>query len=60
MFPLISSSLIWSLILVVMPCSVMVGYQQFRGPCCLHLHPEDGASVVLRNVSILSQYYTVL
>jgi hypothetical protein len=21
----------------VMPCSVVVGYQRFRGPCCLHL-----------------------
>jgi hypothetical protein len=25
---------------VVMPCSVVVGYQHFRGPCCLHLHNE--------------------
>jgi hypothetical protein len=23
---------------VVTPCSVVVGYQCFRGPCCLHLH----------------------
>jgi len=22
---------------VVMPCNVVVGYQRFRGPCCLHL-----------------------
>jgi len=22
---------------VVSPCSVVVGYQRFRGPCCLHL-----------------------
>jgi hypothetical protein len=22
---------------VVMPCSVVVGYHCFRGPCCLHL-----------------------
>jgi hypothetical protein len=21
----------------VMPCNVGVGYQRFRGPCCLHL-----------------------
>jgi len=26
---------------VVTQCSVMVGYQPFRGPCCLHLQPED-------------------
>jgi hypothetical protein len=28
----------------VTPCSVVVGYQRFRGPCCLHLqghNPED-------------------
>jgi hypothetical protein len=23
-----------------MPYSVVVGYQRFRGPCCLHLNPE--------------------
>jgi len=23
---------------VVMPCSVVVGYKWFRGPCCLHHH----------------------
>jgi len=22
---------------VVMPCSVVLGYKHFRGPCCLHL-----------------------
>jgi len=27
---------------VVTPCSVAVGYWQFRGPCCLHLQGEDG------------------
>jgi len=25
---------------VVMPCSIAVGYQHFRGPCCLHLQGE--------------------
>jgi hypothetical protein len=25
---------------VVVPCSVVVGYQCFRGPCCLHLQDE--------------------
>jgi len=24
---------------VVTSCNVAVGYQHFRGPCCLHLHP---------------------
>jgi hypothetical protein len=46
---------------VVTPCSAMVGYQRFRGPCCVHrpdkvissrlfsslLHPEDGHSMEL-------------
>jgi hypothetical protein len=27
---------------VVTQYSVVVGYQHFRGPCCLHLHLEDG------------------
>jgi hypothetical protein len=25
---------------VVTPCSVVVGYQRFGGPCCLHLQGE--------------------
>jgi hypothetical protein len=25
---------------VVTPCSAVVGYRRFRGPCCLHLHGE--------------------
>jgi hypothetical protein len=25
---------------VVTPCSVVVGYHSFRGPCCLHLQGE--------------------
>jgi hypothetical protein len=25
---------------VVTPCSTVVGYQYFRGPCCLHLQGE--------------------
>jgi hypothetical protein len=34
---------------VVMQCSVLVGYQHFRGPCCLHLQGEviGGGSVEL-------------
>jgi hypothetical protein len=29
---------------VVTPCSVLVGYQRFRVPCCLHLQGEVGGS----------------
>jgi len=39
---------------VVTPCSVVVGYR-----CCLH-HPEDGGTMDLRNVGIISQHYTAL
>jgi hypothetical protein len=39
------------------PCNVAVGYQRFRRRCCL-LHPKDGVSKVLRNVSILLLQYT--
>jgi len=28
-------------------CSVVVGYQRFRGPCCLHRQGEGGGSVDL-------------
>jgi hypothetical protein len=41
---------------VMTPCSDVVGYQHFRGPCCLHLnslHPDDEDSKVLQNVGIL-------
>jgi hypothetical protein len=46
---------------VVTPCSVMVHYQRFGGPCCLHLQgevSEDGGSIDLWNVGILPQHYT--
>jgi len=36
---------------VVTPCSDMVGYERFGGPCCLHLQGEDGGSKVLRNTT---------
>jgi len=49
-------------------CSVVVRYQCFRGPCCLHLHfmlpAPSGWSKVQTNVSedggtgILAQHYT--
>jgi len=42
-------------------CSVVVGYQRFRGPCCVHLQvrwSEDEGSMDLWNVGILSQHYT--
>jgi hypothetical protein len=31
--------------LVVIPLSSVVGYQCFRGPCCLHHQGEDGGSM---------------
>jgi hypothetical protein len=33
---MIQDELFW----VVMPCSVVVGYQRFGGPCCFHLQGE--------------------
>jgi len=32
---------------VVMLCCAVVGYQSFRCPCYLHLHPEDRGSTDL-------------
>jgi len=43
---------------VVTLCGAMVGYQYFRGPWCLSLHPENGYSMDLWNVGILPQHYT--
>jgi hypothetical protein len=40
---------------VVMPCSDVIGYQHFRGPCCLHLHPGYTKNMIfclLLNISI--------
>jgi hypothetical protein len=31
--PVESSQVFW----IMTPCSVVVGYQRFGGPCCLHL-----------------------
>jgi hypothetical protein len=31
---------------VVRPCSDMVGYQCFGGPCCLYLLGEDGGNTI--------------
>jgi hypothetical protein len=37
---------------LVTPCTDVIGYRLFGGPCCLHLK-GDGGSMVLRNVGIL-------
>jgi hypothetical protein len=37
---------------VVTPCSVVVGYQIFRGTCCLHLHCDP------HNAGIPPQHYS--
>jgi len=37
---------------VVIPCNVAVGYQHFRGPCCLHLQVE----VAVMSSKILESY----
>jgi hypothetical protein len=39
---------------VVKPYNIVVGYQRLRGPCCLRFHPEDGGSMGLWNVGILT------
>jgi len=35
-----------------MPCSYVVGYRRFGGPCCLHNHiqGEDGGSMTLETL----------
>jgi len=46
---------------VVTPCNSVLGYEPFRGPCCLHLQGEMKmeASMDLRNDGIVPQHYTV-
>jgi hypothetical protein len=47
---------------VVKPCSVVVGYQRFGGPCCLHLQGEaNGAEKggIKQTEVILLHDYTV-
>jgi hypothetical protein len=44
---------------IMMSYNVMVGYHLFRGPCCLHLYPEDAGRKVLQNTGILLQHYVV-
>jgi hypothetical protein len=48
----------WEVFWVVTPCSVVAGYQRFRGPCCLRLHSADGGSKVLRK--LVSYHNTTL
>jgi hypothetical protein len=44
---------------VMTPCSAVVAYQCFRGPCCLHLQgKEDGSSMGLSIFVSLPQNYT--
>jgi len=38
---------------------IVVGYQRFRRPFCLHFHGRRGGSLELWNVDILPQRYTV-
>jgi len=53
---------------VVMLCSDAVGYQCFRGLCYLHLHPEDGHSMVstkrtifmIKRFKIIMFYYPMV
>jgi len=54
------SKLQFEVLWVTTPCSILVGYRRFRGPCCLHLQGwnEDGGSMDLWNVGILPQHNT--
>jgi hypothetical protein len=41
---------------VVMLCSVAVGYQCFRGPCCLHLQGEVTTIIGKKGTDIGLEY----
>jgi len=36
----------------VTPCSIVVGYQRFGGPCCLHLQGEVSGSWIEIQVEV--------
>jgi len=38
---------------VVAPCTAVVGYQSFRGPCCLHLNRREKPYVLHQDIRIL-------
>jgi len=42
---------------IVTSCGVVVGYQRFRGPCCLHLQ-DDGGPLKLWHATIILQGVT--
>jgi hypothetical protein len=47
------------MIWIVMLYDDVVGYHCSRGPCCLHLHPEDGGSKVSYYITTSPSYAVV-
>jgi hypothetical protein len=46
------------LFLVLNPCSVVAGYQHFRGPCCLHLQDEVKIKAARTSETLVSYHNT--
>jgi len=42
----------------VTPCNVVLGYERFRGPCCLHLPCEVKMEAAWTSETLLSHYKT--
>jgi hypothetical protein len=42
---------------VMMPCSVVVGYQRFEGPCCVHLQGKVKMEAAWSSETLVSYYH---